>query len=231
MANGAVSSYKKTDIDKVYDAAVKAAKQAYTDTVSRNNAKAKAVKSSIKAENDKKRSDTYVNARLSAIGNNEALAGAGVAGGLYDAPRSGLSETSRIANDNTLRSNIAALNERESADKAAADLEALIANYDADRELQNETAALSADRAKEKAEDNRFAAQYDLDNFEAYLAAHELQNEIGLNLLSKTTANAAAAELKKYGKVKTAATAELLGVSVGTSAETVLSNIIKSSLL
>lgn len=50
--------------------------------------------------------DAYANARLSAIGNNEALAAQGLAGGLYQNPYSGYSETSRVAQDNAMRSNM-----------------------------------------------------------------------------------------------------------------------------
>lgn len=50
--------------------------------------------------------DAYANARLSAIGNNEALAAQGLAGGLYQNPYSGYSETSRIAQDNAMRANM-----------------------------------------------------------------------------------------------------------------------------
>lgn len=50
--------------------------------------------------------DAYANARLSAIGNNEVLAAQGLAGGLYQNPYSGYSETSRIAQDNAMRANM-----------------------------------------------------------------------------------------------------------------------------
>lgn len=231
MANGAVADYNKTNLDTTYNAALKAIKQAYSDTLKANNAAAAKNKEDIKKNYDAKRKDAYVNARLSAIGNNENLASKGVAGALYDSAKSGMSETSRIAADNTLRNNINSLNTGEAADKSAADLEAVIANYDADKALLEDSAKLYTQKSSDQVKDNQFAAQYALDNFDAYLAAHELQNEIGLNLLSKTTAKAAANELKKYGKVKTKATAELLGVAVGTSAEKVLAGIISSSLL
>lgn len=51
-------------------------------------------------------SQAYANARLSAIGNNEALAANGLAGGVYQHPTSGYSETSRVAQDNALRYNL-----------------------------------------------------------------------------------------------------------------------------
>ena len=67
------------------------------------------------------------------------------------------------------------------------------------------------------------------DSYKAYLDALKLQNDIGLNALSSKTGRAAAEEIKKYGKVVNADTAELLGVPVGTSAANVLSRIIAAS--
>ena len=66
-----------------------------------------------KAKYDDIRSQAYSNARLSAIGNNEAMASMGLAGGLYSSPASGYSETSRMAQDNNLRSNISSADRQE----------------------------------------------------------------------------------------------------------------------
>lgn len=66
-----------------------------------------------KAKYDDIRSQAYSNARLSAIGNNEAMASMGLAGGLYSSPASGYSETSRMAQDNNLRSNISSAYRQE----------------------------------------------------------------------------------------------------------------------
>lgn len=84
-------------------------------------------------------------------------------------------------------------------------------------------------KAEDLIDDNQFAAQFDLNNYKAYLDALKLQNDIGLNALSSKTGRAAAEEIKKYGKVVNADTAELLGVPVGTSAANVLSRIIAAS--
>lgn len=63
--------------------------------------------------------DIYRNARLAAIGNNEVLAAQGLAGNLYANPMSGYSETSRIAQDNALRTNLAqnAIAQKEAEDE------------------------------------------------------------------------------------------------------------------
>ncbi len=66
-----------------------------------------------KAKYDDIRSQAYSNARLSAIGNNEAMASMGLAGGLYSSPTSGYSETSRMAQDNNLRGNISSADRQE----------------------------------------------------------------------------------------------------------------------
>ena len=230
MANNrAVNDYDKTDLNTVYNEALKAIQDAYKTAIERNKEQESAQKASIQGDYNDKRNDTYVNARLSAIGNNENLAASGLAGGLYDYAKSGISETSRIAQDNTLRNNINNLNTSEQQDIDEVSLEALLARYDADKELANDTADLLMQKAEDMIDDNQFAAEFDLDNFKAYLAALELQNETGLNALSNKTGKAAAEEIKKYGKVVNSETAELLGVPVGTSAANVLANIIAAS--
>ena len=79
--------------------------------------------------------DAYANARISAIGNNEALAAQGLAGGLYQSPTSGMSETSRVAQDNALRSNLLSVQiaRQQAAQQVAQDINALRAQgmYDA----------------------------------------------------------------------------------------------------
>lgn len=79
--------------------------------------------------------DAYANARISAIGNNEALAAQGLAGGLYQNPISGMSETSRVAQDNALRSNLLSVQiaRQQATQQVAQDINALRAQgmYDA----------------------------------------------------------------------------------------------------
>ena len=174
----AVSAYKVTKSDGDYNNTIRQIKKVYDAAVKRNRAKAKSEKADIRKEYDSKRADTYVNARLSAIGNNENLAKSGLAGNLYAKPTSGVSETARIAQDNTLRNDLNRLDAGEAADKSAVGLEALIAGYDADAEQAKSLAELYEDKAEQKAGDRQFAAKYALDNFEAYLAALKLQNEI-----------------------------------------------------
>ncbi|SCJ35591.1 Uncharacterised protein [Anaerotruncus sp. 2789STDY5834896] len=72
-------------------------------------------KDPIKQDAAKLRGDTYTSSRVSAIGNNEVLAQKGLAGSVYQDPRSGYSETSRVRQDTALRNalNAADLNEQK----------------------------------------------------------------------------------------------------------------------
>lgn len=69
----------------------------------------------IKQSSDDNRSQTYVNSRLSAIGNNEQLANQGLAGELYGSPMSGKSESSRINENVALGNNINAVNRQQTS--------------------------------------------------------------------------------------------------------------------
>lgn len=60
----------------------------------------------IGGDYDRARTQAYVNARLGAIGNNEQVAALGLGGNLYSGPRSGFSETSRIAENTAMRNDI-----------------------------------------------------------------------------------------------------------------------------
>ena len=226
MANRAVNGYVKTDVDGIYNDALKSIKQAYNDIVKINNYKAQVLKTQTMKQYDDKRNDTYVNARVSAIGDNETLAAAGLASGLNQAPKSGVSETARIAKDNTLRNNLNALNAQEAADLNDISIEALIAGFEADADFANEAADIYLKQAQDKIDENRYASEFELDNFGAYLDAVEVQSKTGLNALSSKTGAQAAQEIKTYGKVKTKETAQLLGVPVGTSAADVVYRLI-----
>lgn len=92
-------------------------------------------KDPIKEAANKLRGDTYTNSRLSAIGNNEALAQKGLAGGVYQEPRSGYSETSRIRQDTALRNSLNAADLDEA--KKIAEIEAKIKDlgYDTSKQI------------------------------------------------------------------------------------------------
>ena len=96
-------------------------------------------KDPIKEAAAKLRGDTYTNARLSAIGNNEVLAQKGLAGGVYQEPRSGYSETSRIHQDTALRGSLNAADLEET--KKIAEIEAKIKDlgYDTGKQIAAST--------------------------------------------------------------------------------------------
>lgn len=74
------------------------------------------------------RGQAYSMARISAIGNNESLANVGLAGNLYNSPKSGYSETSRLTQDINLQNTLNGLGTEERA--AASSLQqALSAAY------------------------------------------------------------------------------------------------------
>lgn len=80
-----------------------------------------AQKAQLSREADAARGQAYTNARLSAIGNNEQLAANGLAGGLYQTPASGYSETSRTADNIAMRGNIGAVTASELQARAQID--------------------------------------------------------------------------------------------------------------
>ncbi|OQB25862.1 MAG: hypothetical protein BWY11_00138 [Firmicutes bacterium ADurb.Bin182] len=109
---------------------------------------------------DEARSRGYVNARLEAIGNNEALASLGLAGSLYDEPRSGVSETSRIARDIGMRNDINAVTRMENELRNEIALQLSQAGLTRDYEYALKLADLEI--AKTNAE--RAAAQQEFEN-------------------------------------------------------------------
>lgn len=71
--------------------------------------------SDINSDSTKARSNVYTGARVSAIGNNEILASKGLSGGLYQNSTSGVSETSRIAENLNLRLNLSGLDRQRAS--------------------------------------------------------------------------------------------------------------------
>ena len=129
---------------KAYDNqlnAYKAALQAAYDSQAAANAEAQ---KRVKSQYDAARSDAYSNARLSAIGNNERLAALGLAGNLYDYARSGTSETSRIAQDVSMRKSLSALDQGQAAAHSEYELALLQAQREADMNYANKVAEVEA---------------------------------------------------------------------------------------
>lgn len=136
-----------TNVSGAYDAAADSFKRA-------ENAAYEATRAGLWKQGDKVadqyndiRSQAYVNARLKAVGNNEALASKGLSGSLYDGAQSGVSETSRIAQDSSMRNDI---NYATRAEQATIDeiAQAIIqAGLTRDRNIAARLAELSVQRA------------------------------------------------------------------------------------
>lgn len=123
----------------------------------------------LKTQADADRSGAYVNARVSAIGNNEQLASQGLAGGLYQNPTSGMSETSRIRQDTALGNNLNAVTMQQRQLENQARVE--YATNNADNQL--EMAKVIADLKMQQEQAGREQAQFN---------ASQAQNQAQLNM-------------------------------------------------
>jgi hypothetical protein len=128
-------------------------------------------KPAVKSAYDAARGGAYATARVSALGNNENLANAGLAGNAYAAPKSGYSESARIAQDVALQNNLNAMNSEERSaiqeimqamQKAQTQRTADIANYESN--YQN-TLATEAKYAEATEYSRREAAKNEMLNY------------------------------------------------------------------
>lgn len=119
------------------------------------------------------RSREYVNRRLSAIGNNEMLAAQGLAGSLYAGPQSGVSESSRIAQDVALRSNLSNISAQEQAQIDAIAAEIIQAGYTKDIQTAQYLAELSIKQAEAQAEQANRMYQSQLGGYNAQMGMYE----------------------------------------------------------
>ena len=146
--------YTPVDISGFYQSAAQSYQNAINAAYQNQVAQSQIQAQKIAEEYEQLRRQTYVNSRLEAIGNNEKAASLGLAGNVYQEPRSGYSETSRIASTTALRNNIDSANRAEQAakDKVAAEL--IEAGYTRDREMAQwlaELALLQAQALQEEA--------------------------------------------------------------------------------
>lgn len=121
--------------------AYKAALQSAYDSQAAANLNAQ---NKLKSQYDAARSNVYTNNRLSAIGNNERLAALGLAGNLYDYARSGTSETSRIAQDVSMRKSLSSLDQGQADAYSEYQLALLQAQKEADMNYANKVAEVEA---------------------------------------------------------------------------------------
>ena len=77
----------------------------------------------------------YTNARVNAIGNNEAMAAHGLAGGLYSSPTTGYSESSRIKQNLALQNSLNDANLQEQSARDDIALQIIDAGYTRDKNM------------------------------------------------------------------------------------------------
>lgn len=101
------------DIDGLYRAAEDGRRSAFETAQADSQRRLRAALSQIQSTYRDSVTQAQTAARISALGQEEKLAAAGLnSGGAYAAPTSGYTESSRIARDNTLRSNLNTLSAR-----------------------------------------------------------------------------------------------------------------------
>ena len=120
-----------------------------------------------------------------------------------------MSESSRIAMDNALRSSLNATRtqEQKKRDEIASQIIAL--GYTRDRNFANRLAELTLQKSAAQASENQFAADYD---YRAWYAAEQAEQAAQQLALEK-----AYNELNTFGKVMTKESAAALGVPLGTT--------------
>lgn len=149
-----------------------------------------------RAEAEQNRRQAYVNGRLSANRNNEQVAALGLGGNIYDDAMSGYSETSRIAADNNMRTNInqVTLAEQNAINEIALKLMDQNATLSMQEAQQLASIQLQAQQAAQQAHEANIAAQisvigtmgnYDQWNYQAEqdrIANEQWQKEYELKL-------------------------------------------------
>ena len=101
------------DIDGLYRAAEDGRRSAFETAQADSQRRLRATLSQIQSTYRDSVTQAQTAARISALGQEEKLAAVGLnSGGAYAAPTSGYTESSRIARDNTLRSNLNTLSAR-----------------------------------------------------------------------------------------------------------------------
>lgn len=195
--NALIDQYKKklrngatgTDYSSLYETAADAMLNAQNASYQSRVHSLNEMLPQIKEDHDAARTDAYENARISAVRNNEALAALGLAGNLQTEYRSGVSETSRIAEDNALRQNINQLNANQLKEEAEVRQSIIDAEYD--------NSAAVADILADYAEN-----AYNNMLFEEEKKQTAIQN--------------AMKEISVFGRIMTQEAADALGLPVGT---------------
>jgi len=238
-------AYTPTDYTSLYNAILKAEQDAqnaqYQAQVGTLNAQLPVIDQTY----DALRNKTYTNARLSALGNNETIAAKGLGGNAYTAPTSGYSETSRVAQDTSLRNALNAASLQQEKAKADVGTSITQAGLSNDQALASLAATTEQNKLSAVQSENQYAANYGLQEaaqaestrqYNESLAQSEKQNALSLALQREQLAQAqkqfdtqmsetqkqqaisnAYTELSNFGMIKTAEAAVALGVPIGTT--------------
>ena len=192
-------TYTPYDYAKAYEAAEKAQRAAEEAAYNQTKANLDAQAQKLGQQYTRERSNIYTNARVNAIGNNEAMAANGLAGGLYSSPIK-----QNLALQNSL--NDANLQEQSARDDIA--LQIIDAGYTRDKNIAEYLAQQAINRANSEAAENQFGANY---NFNAWQAAQQAKQWAAEQAYTK-----AINEVNTFGKVMTKEAANTLGMAIGT---------------
>jgi len=202
-------AYTPTDYNAAYKEAQKYKQQALDAEYSAAKANVEAESRALKGEYDAARSNTYVGARKNALAANEALAAEGLARGTYQAPTSGYAETARQRQDTALRAGITEADRREQGARDGLAQQLINAGYAKDAGMAEYMAGAYIDQINQQAAQQQFQTQYDWQAEQARIAQEQWQSQMDYQR--------AIDELNTYGKILTKASADVLGVPVGTT--------------
>lgn len=209
MAKNPYDFYTPIDYTASYDKMAQAQKDAldaaYNQKVNELNAQLPKIKETYDAQ----RNQTYQNARVTALGNNEGLAARGLAGNAYSAPMTGYSETSRIAETNALRNALNALNKQQQGQEDTIGTEIRQVGYDRDNALAQALAQIEQNRIAAQQSENQFGANYNLNAWQAQQNQEYQQQQLAYEKAMN--------ELNLFGRIMTQEAANAVGLPVGTT--------------
>lgn len=192
------------DIDGLYRAAEDSRRNAFETAQAESQRRLRANLSQIQSTYRDSVTQAQNAARISALGQEEKLAAAGLnSGGVYAAPTSGYAESSRIARDNSLRSNLNALSAQRLKQEQAAHSTSSTEIAQASQEYWNSMADLRTSLAQAKTEQYNADRSYEL-SVKRYQASQY-----------QTAYSQAMQRWQTYGYVLPA-DAAILGVKAGT---------------
>lgn len=203
------TNYKPYDYAKAYQEAERQQRAAEEATYNKLKSNIEYQQGNLGKDYDAQRSGIYTNSRVSAIGNNEVQAAKGLAGGLYNQPTTGYSESSRIKQNLGLQNALNAASAQEQQERNNLNQILIEAAYQRDANLANYLASAGIQRANAESAENQFLANY---NFQAMQAAQQAEQ-----YANEQAYNKAITELNTFGKIMTKESAKVLGMPIGTT--------------